>query len=520
MFDRDNDRARSALPLVLVALVLVGGVVTVLLSGALRETSLSDGDRASAPAGTGHAGHVSEVIEHGDGRAERAAIGSAPASPRGAPLQIELRGRVVDARAAPVGGAEVFLSIRRRFGGFRLNTLPVGRDGAAAAARAEVTDADGRFTSRREAFHGALVEVQVFHPEHARSFDHRDLPEIDGEIVELGDFEMEAGLGVRGQVTDLAGSGVSGAKVLLVPETAGGLVPPQIRDRLEPEVTADRTGAFRFAHVRPGAYRLHAAAPGFQAGASGVLELKGHGDIDAGEIRLEPGFRVTGQVTARDGSPIAGAHVELRRTDPPATGQRTDGAPAPYQGGLRGGHQVGARARSHRARPREFFAATDRNGKFVIDGLPAAPMSLRITADGFLDYRQAEVAPHASPHVQARLGAGLEVAGVVADAVTKTPITEFAVQAHRVSDLPERAKNVDRLARRAEVLRELFRNGPPRIPQIDAHASGRFRLSGLRQGVYVFDVLSRTHQRYRSQSIELRAGTPVPELRFELATGR
>jgi protocatechuate 3,4-dioxygenase beta subunit len=469
-------------------------------------------------------------------------------SDRGRLIEIGLRGRVVDTGGAPIAGAEVIIAVGRGGG-------PGGRGGRQGNRTAEpvLTGDDGVFRQLGRVARDATIDIRVSHPSFARASVEREIEPGEGGRVDVGDIVLLVGGMLRGRITAPGGNGFPGAAVTVVADGErgrGGFGGPGGgggrggADAL-PEAEADRGGAFAILHVPPGAYRVRATAPGQQRASSDAVEVVDGSVTDIGDLQLEPGFRITGTVFDPDGKPVPRADVAVRATD------------------RRGG---------------EFRSRTDRDGKFEIDHLPDASMSLTAEHAAFLTLELGDVRPSVAPALVLRMNRALSIRGTVVERGSRKPVTRYAVRAERVGDLPDPTRDAQRAALTAELdrvrealrsareagtsadalraqfegmrsrfealgqegLREAFggrggrdrgrqgpafeggdRGGPPGRGQgrVDEHADGRFELGGLQEGVYVVEVRSPDHIVLESAPVELRATVPSPELTLSLERG-
>ncbi len=219
-----------------------------------------------------------------------------------------LRGRVVDATGAPVGGAFVWI------GEYRENVsasiwigAPYG-DHAPLGPYRQISDGDGRFALQSSMPEGRLA-VRARAPGYATGesewFRHPGAPaEPEVEVV-LNTPETAAGV-VRNERT---GETVRGARVLILSaqqmrQSAIG----SLRQGLQPaRARTDGSGSYAIEGLDPGAYVVGAVADGF-LGADVDVTLPHDGPI---EIRLEPLFTLGGIVVDVAGRPFAECVVRV-----------------------------------------------------------------------------------------------------------------------------------------------------------------------------------------------------------------
>ncbi len=497
-------------------------------------------------------------LEQGDpalaeGAVDRTAVDLSPAASAVSDDRVDavLRGRVVDKFQQPVANAKVWLDFGR--GGQR------GRGGQQNQRRVPdpvVTDSEGRFAFQGQAFRNLRVALQVAHPQHAVGMFDKDLGAIGAE-VDLGDLALTEGGFVVGRVTDLDGNGISSANVVLQPENGNRLRFVRDREKLIAAVASDNNGFFRINHAPAGEWTVQVTAKRHTEGRSPVFVVEEEQQVDLEDIRLGPGYEITGYVRDSRSQPIAKAAVTLRSQNMGRGGRGGPGGtggPGGGQGrGPGGGNQWSfGGGRDHRT-------TTDEQGRFFLEHLPGAPMSLDVDADGFLDYAQEGIDATLGQTIQVVMQDGLRIAGQVLDDTDNTPVTMFAARAVRLRGLPVPGmENVDWAAMmtrmrdgslseaeqqqlRAQMMsmREQFggqqggRRGGPGEPadaqqggrggrngaKQEKHADGQFVLTGLQEGVYEVVVQSDEHTRYQSQEVELRYGSPPPTLTIGLDRG-
>lgn len=445
-------------------------------------------------------------------------------------VEVLLRGRVVDRFGAPQAGAKVWLDFGR--GGAR-----GGQGGRQRRVPDPVeTDREGRFAFAGQTFRSLRVSLQVLHPGHAPTLFDKDVGQVQGE-VDLGDLVIERGGELVGRVTDLEHNGIAGATVELLPENDNRMRFLRDRDNLLPSATTDSNGYYRRANVPAGDWSVTAVVKMHTEGRSAVFAVENEQQVDVEDIRLGPGFELTGIVVDAAQKPIADAEVSLRGDGTQARG-----------GGGRGGRGPGAR--DHRT-------TTDKQGRFFLEHLPGVPMQLDVRADGYLPFQQEDVDAKLGQPLHVTLQEGLRITGVVVDE-DGTPVPMYAVRAVRVRGLPvpglegvdpaqlfARMRSGDLSDSEREALRtqmEQFRNaagdmrrgpgggGRPgggrqggndanELGRPEAHAGGRFVVAGLQEGVYELHVQSPDHARSQSNELELRLGAPAPDVRVQLDSG-
>lgn len=478
--------------------------------------------------------------EEGSGGLERSAVELA-SPPPGADDRIEvvLRGRVIDKFQAPIAQATVWLEHGR--GGVRGGPNERNR----RVPDPVRTDAEGRFAFQGETFRQLRVTLQIAHDNFAVGRFDKDVGRVAKE-VDLGDLVLAAGGELRGRVTDLEGNGVPAAQLRLQPENENTLRLLRDRERLLPPFVADQNGYFRRPHLAAGDWSLVATAKMHTEGRSPAFVVEEEQAVDIDDIRLGPGFELSGTVRSVRGEPIAKANVVLQGET------RRDG---------RGGPNAGA-GREHRA-------TTDEQGRFFVEHLPGVSLRLLADAAGHLNTRLEGIDPTVGQALDVTMLDGLRIEGRVRDA-DGDAVTLFAFRAVRlrglaapgqanpdVGDLLGRSRGsaeqqlseaaVREVRAQIEGLRaemaapasprgrgpggpggqdgaraERGGNAPRRQGELDRpeqHAGGTFVATGLQEGLYEVHVQSPDHARYRSAEIELRSGASPPRLEVVLDAG-
>jgi beta-lactamase regulating signal transducer with metallopeptidase domain len=208
-----------------------------------------------------------------------------------APPELTLRGRIVDAKGAPIEGAAVQArGIRAPDGGERWGALQVVDPLA-------VSDAQGRFVlTSREPFTSLGVWVE------ARSFAPKAFKKLDNDSREH-ELVMTEGASLKGRVLyqgkPLANVSVATLRV----DREVGDYPGRF------EVGTDAEGRFLFVNLPPGVrYNVAGQMSSLQnygsippvtadAGADGSAK-------DVGDLSVQPAFRIGGRVVLGDGQPL------------------------------------------------------------------------------------------------------------------------------------------------------------------------------------------------------------------------
>jgi RNA polymerase sigma factor (sigma-70 family) len=210
-----------------------------------------------------------------------------------------VRGVVQDKAGKPVAGADVSV-VAQGFVPWR-------------PRRQAFTDASGRFAiaglARRD------VEVVAWHDSGASAIVPVDLTSKREREVAL---TLDVSGAITGTVVDKTGQPIGDAQVIAEPDWTGGTGDRGAwAVRGVQETVTDQGGAFRFAGLPDGSYRIRAARPGSSEAAlalsEGVLARPGASAI---RIVLPAEGRVVGKVQLADGKPPAAFTVTLGATNP------------------------------------------------------------------------------------------------------------------------------------------------------------------------------------------------------------
>ncbi len=488
-------------------------------------------------------------------------------------VDVTLRGRVIDKFQAPVAAATVWLDFGR--GGQR-GGGPGNRN--RRVPDPVQTDREGRFAFQGQTFRNLRVSLQVAHDKHAPGLFDKELGDVTAEM-DLGDLVLVNGGEVLGRVTDLDGNAIPAATIQLSPENGNPMRMLRNRENLLAAVTTDNNGYFRKPHAPVGDWSVSASAKMHTEGRSATFAVEEDQQVEVDDIRLGPGYEVTGYVRTAQGQPIAKADVSLtsqgggrgrggRGQGGPGGGQpgATQAAEAPTAGGP-AGSPVGSAAGGGNfdwrggggGGGREHSTTTDEQGRFFLEHLPGVPMRLEVRADGYLDYNQDQLNITLGQQVLVSMQDGLRIAGVVTDAVDGQLVVGYAVRAVRVRGLPVpgaadidlnaimtqmRDGNLDEATRaqlrtQMETARsamgDMRRGGPGGggqggggpggggpgrdLGKPEKHPDGAFVVTGLQEGVYEVHVQSPEHARYRSAEVELRLGATAPTVAVTLDRG-
>jgi len=130
---------------------------------------------------------------------------------------------------------------------------------------------------------------------------------------------LQKGAMISGRVVDPAGHPVAGAVVRLVQAGSFGTAGMWL---------TDRAGRFVL-EARAGSHGIFAYAEGYALGKAGPFDLSGADGKDVGDIVLPEGLVLEGHVRYADGTPVAGAQLEVTRPRTPlraSVGTAADGS--------------------------------------------------------------------------------------------------------------------------------------------------------------------------------------------------
>ncbi len=262
--------------------------------------------------------------------------------PTSEPLEIRLApaalvsGVVVDDNGEPVAAAEVSLvAVPLTAGSATVRASPGTADAFAGAAFAGAKDGGG------EDFHAVMAEEDgSFAMEAAPGIVHlhavamgfaRSEPrrlEIAPSSPVVGlRLKLRAGAVLEGQVTDVGGNAIAGARVAVA--DARGL--------------SDRAGLFRVAGIEAGLVTAAVTAPGFN-GVQRAFELE-RADVVVADFVLGGGHSVAGRVVDASGLGLAGVEMALERDDDSFTDEQVvsrDGGTFVFPQVADGGYRVHA----------------------------------------------------------------------------------------------------------------------------------------------------------------------------------
>jgi hypothetical protein len=278
-----------------------------------------------------------------------------------------IEGRVVRKDGSPVSGAHVRVLSRAAEEG----RPPAGEDPRAS------TDGDGRFTLADQAA-GSPCRLEVS----AEGF----LPVLSPEVAPPTAEPVTVVLSPSGQIsgTVLADGGpVAGAVVVAEMDARS----PRAGRRFY--TTSEADGGFLLRDVEPGGLILSASAEGYQESSRVSLLLPAGERRDQVELHLEAGGTVTGEVSTKQGTPLAEAVVEAFAETGGADGSR----------------------------PVRRAASSDPAGRFRLSGLSPGSWLFTVSHPGFARGIARQPIGGGEPSfLEFVLDPGAEVAGTAVDA--------------------------------------------------------------------------------------------------------
>jgi RNA polymerase sigma factor (sigma-70 family) len=210
-----------------------------------------------------------------------------------------VRGTVTDPTGAPVRAATVSVVLR--------GYMPW------RVRKQVVTDASGKFSIGGLA--PRAVDVVAWHDSGASAIVPADLASTSEQDVTL---KLDVTGAITGTVVDQSGQPIGDAQVRATPDWTGGTADPAAWTvRGVQETMTDQGGAFRFAGLPDGSYRLRAARLSTsEAGlwlSTGVVAKPNTAPI---KIVVAPDGRATGKIQLADGKPATAFTITLDSTRP------------------------------------------------------------------------------------------------------------------------------------------------------------------------------------------------------------
>jgi Carboxypeptidase regulatory-like domain/PDZ domain len=222
------------------------------------------------------------------------------------------------------------------------------------------SDPEGRFTLPSKA---VGCEAVARHRDHGDS-DHRTLRAGEGNSLRL-----TAPASIAGRVLDERGEVIEGCMVAI--ENFVAVDAANVAGKRGAQVQVDDVrGEFLFEKLQAGSYVLSASAPGRPPARSDRVDVATGEQVRAVRIELPRGAIMVGRVVdAESGDPIPGARVVLDGL----TTTRVSRIPA---------------------------ATADAEGRYELDGAPAGPFSVSVSAKGFHRKVEAGIETRGAPRLE------------------------------------------------------------------------------------------------------------------------
>jgi len=284
---------------------------------------------------------------------------------------------VKDEQGRPVSGATIGKAISTT-GGRRNGEADVYHTGDVAKS-----DAAGIWRYDLTPAHLDAVWISVAHPDFAEAIDEMPLFSGSREIGQLQARShvliLKKGVSIAGKILDQAGRPVEQAEVALY------------GSRLAKASKTDAQGSFKLDHLMPGYNRLTVKARGYVRATKRVATTAGMAPV---EIRLDAGRTLSGLILDESKRPVPDVRVWMET-------ESSDSGPSPW-------------------------AASDKDGRFHIDGIPAFEVSLRVLRQGMAPFIR-RILPTENEITVVTKHELLHVSGNVTDAATGQPLPAFNV---------------------------------------------------------------------------------------------
>jgi hypothetical protein len=214
---------------------------------------------------------------------------------------------------------------------------------------------------------------------------------------------------VRGRIVESASAGAGGAAAVPVPGVAVTFRRHPRRARLQDQpIPQTRVtggdGVFAFGGISWGMWlRLDIDAPGraLKTLSCDLPDPQGEGEIDLGDLVVEPAVTLGIEVVSPDGDPVPGAKVMVK---------------SPIEPRL----EAAGMFESHKE------AVETEPGRYIVERMPPGIPRVQVEASGFSLFREHLAVPKEGGPIVARLQWGLAIAGVVTDPGGK-PIADATV---------------------------------------------------------------------------------------------
>jgi hypothetical protein len=244
---------------------------------------------------------------------------------------------------------------------------------------------------------------------------------------------------------------------------------------------ASDDGSFAIDGAPVGSQTLSVTAPGYVMARVPNINVESGKSVENIEVALEHGVRVTGHVTGPDGGPAGGVLV---RVDPTSS---TRGATT-----------------------NDAFTLTDPDGAYVLDSVDAGPATLAFSRSGLVTVRKSVTLSGSSAEVDAQLGSGASIAGVVL-LDGGAPVANADVRAFSAADVAGISSQTDEGGTfvmqgappgRYEITASRAGSGSATLHDVEIPASGMLRLVIKRGGIITGTVTGLTPAELQSTSIQ------------------
>jgi protocatechuate 3,4-dioxygenase beta subunit len=396
-----------------------------------------------------------DLVANADGFSERTiggiAIGDRPADLgeiallRGATLE----GTIVDRRGRAIDGAIVAVhppSVAGITGDAALKF-------AAEEAREARVSSDGRFVVD-SLTPGATFDVTARAP----GFVTQTIARVEVPASDPLRIVLETAARVSGRVVTDTGEPVPNATVSVRPADAA--LPAGLSGMT---TSTDAEGAFELLNLAAGKLALSAAAKGYVAGDTRLIEVSDGQSLENVDLQLQRGASIEGTVLTATGTAATAARVSLL-----------------------------AKRSVHNMLALEVTGGTrtDGDGRFRLDGVPLGPQIVSADQDGFLRAQRELTVQPGINRLDLRLGEGSAIGGRVTDSGGR-PLAGAAVA--------------------------LLTAGPGLAREEMSDASGAFRFAGLEPGRYQLTARRDGYSSAR-QDVELTA-RPLDDVELRLSEG-
>ncbi len=388
-----------------------------------------------------------------------------------------VRGKVVDGDGNPVPGAEVRAEIRRRPGMMRIEigrpqVGPRNRSNPQGEFRIGPLDPEQSYSLavQAEGHAPATAELTGLEPYRTRS----------GLVLTL-----DRGKRVVGRLVDTDGAPLRDGSIELSPATPGrnmGMM--RVMDggaaAASFRATSDGEGRFELGGLPAGTHDLVAKRPGFARRSVPGIELAGDAAaVDVGDVILEPGHRLQGRATDRDGNPVEGVEVRVQESGPMTFSLGGSGDPVPPD------------------------AFTDPGGWFTIDDLAASPAySLGLDRAGYVGASAGPVTLPRPEPLEVTLDAASRLSGVVrAGGGEPIPGAQVNLSRSRTIEMG------------GAVMKMMMLNSE------DTDARGRFVFEDQEPGTVSLSASASGHREAKLDGVEIPRGEDVDDVVLELEPG-